>query len=198
MQNEIIAAAGDALWVSPLTFLKGSAPGTGGWIDNHNQRLGVEHSMPIDRPRTWQRWPFPRCTRNGRKDAGAGEVAEVTFAHPPLIGDAILDGGGGLPARDREASLREHAAGHARGGSGARRAGPWSARVKIDATVFRLASYIEESISNVARSIVIGAVLVLLLLGAFLSSWRSALTSAVSSPWRSLPQRSPCASRARP
>src|SRR5881296_3503215 len=37
LQDDVIAAAGDALWVSPLTFLKGSAPGTGGWIDNANQ-----------------------------------------------------------------------------------------------------------------------------------------------------------------
>ena len=50
MQEDIIAAAGDALWVSPLTFLKGSAPGTGGWIDNRNQRLGVQHAMPIETP----------------------------------------------------------------------------------------------------------------------------------------------------
>src|SRR5204863_314335 len=50
LQDDVIAAAGDALWVSPLTFLKGSAPGTGGWIDNSNQRLGVHHQMPINSP----------------------------------------------------------------------------------------------------------------------------------------------------
>lgn len=181
MQNEIIAAAGDALWVSPLTFLKGSAPGTGGWIDNHNQRLGVEHSMPIRSPEDMAKVAVsPLHLVMAGKTLALGEVAEVTFAHPPLIGDAILDGGGGLllvieklPSANTLQVTRGVDQALAELGRGL-------PGVKIDATVFRLASYIEESISNVARSIVIGAVLVLLLLGAFLSSWRSALTSAVS------------------
>src|SRR5206468_12637072 len=50
MQDDIISAAGDAFWVTPLTFLKASAPVTGGWIDNSNQRLGVYHGMPITTP----------------------------------------------------------------------------------------------------------------------------------------------------
>src|SRR6267142_206232 len=181
MQNEIIAAAGDALWVSPLTFLKGSAPGTGGWIDNHNQRLGVEHSMPIRSPEDMAKVAVsPLHLVMAGKTLALGEVAEVTFAHPPLIGDAILDSGGGLllvieklPSANTLQVTRGVDQALAELGRGL-------PGVKIDSSMFRLASYIEESISNVARSIVIGAVLVLLLLGAFLSSWRSALTSAVS------------------
>src|SRR6267378_681716 len=97
LQDDVIAAAGDALWVSPLTFLKGSAPGTGGWIDNHNQRLGVEHSMPIRSPEDMAKVAVsPLHLVMAGKTLALGEVAEVTFAHPPLIGDAILDGGGGL------------------------------------------------------------------------------------------------------
>src|SRR6267143_989108 len=97
MQNEIIAAAGDALWVSPLTFLKGSAPGTGGWIDTHNQRLGVEHSMPIRSPEDMAKLAVsPLHLVMAGKTLALGELAEVTFAHPPLIGDAYVNGGSGL------------------------------------------------------------------------------------------------------
>src|SRR3989337_1485401 len=46
MQEDIITAAGDALWVSPLTFLKGSAPGTGGWVGNRNERVRGPQSQP--------------------------------------------------------------------------------------------------------------------------------------------------------
>ena len=35
-QEQIISAAGDSLWVSPLTFLKASIPGTGGWVDERD------------------------------------------------------------------------------------------------------------------------------------------------------------------
>jgi Cu/Ag efflux pump CusA len=44
---QILETAGNALWVSPLTFVQASTPGTGGFIDTPNQRLGVQHLLPI-------------------------------------------------------------------------------------------------------------------------------------------------------
>jgi Cu/Ag efflux pump CusA len=43
----IIKTAGNSLWASPLSFLEASTPGTGGWVDTPNQRLGVRHILPI-------------------------------------------------------------------------------------------------------------------------------------------------------
>src|SRR5499426_2085374 len=181
LQEDIIAAAGDALWVSPLTFLRGSAPGTGGWIDNRNQRLTVQHSMPIEAPEDMAKVAVaPLHLLLSGKQMSLGEIAEVTFDHPPLIGDAVVKSGGGLMlvvekfpsantlevTRAVEKALAELS----RGLPG----------VQIDATVFRLASYVEDSIANLTRAIAVGAVLVVLLIGAFLFSWRSALISAVS------------------
>ena len=54
--------------------------------------------------------------------------------------------------------------------------------MEIDATVFRLASYIEDSISNLTEAIILGAVLLVLVIGALLFNWRSALVAAVSVP----------------
>src|SRR6478672_1117805 len=45
--QQVIRSAGNALWVSPLTFLEASSPGTGGFIDTPNQRLGIQHNLPI-------------------------------------------------------------------------------------------------------------------------------------------------------
>ena len=45
--RQVIETAGNALWVSPLTFLEASTPGTGGFIDTPNQRLGIQHILPI-------------------------------------------------------------------------------------------------------------------------------------------------------
>jgi CzcA family heavy metal efflux pump len=181
MQEDIIAAAGDALWVSPLTFLKGSAPGTGGWIDNRNQRLGVQHSMPIEEPEDMAKVAVsPFHLLMSGKSMSLGEVSEVTFAHPPLIGDAVLKNGTGLllvlekfpsvntleVTRGVELALAELS----RGLPG----------VEIDTGIFRLASYVEDSIDNLSVVIVIGAVLVILVIYAFLFDWRSALVSVVS------------------
>src|SRR5439155_1175067 len=97
LQDDVIAAAGDALWVSPLTFLKGSAPGTGGWIDNTNQRLGVHHQMPINSPEDMAKVVLgaQHLLMTG-KTIALGDVTELTFAHPPLIGDAFGNNGTGL------------------------------------------------------------------------------------------------------
>jgi CzcA family heavy metal efflux pump len=180
-QEDIIAAAGDALWVSPLTFLKGSAPGTGGWIDNRNQRLTVQHSMPIETPEDMAKVAVatPSLLLSG-KSMSLGEVTEVTFAHPPLIGDAVVKNGQGLilviekfpsantleVTRGVEQALAELA----RGLPG----------VQIDTSIFRLASYVEDSIANIILALVVGAVLVVLAIGGALFNWRSALISFVS------------------
>ena len=183
LQDDIITAAGDSLWVSPLTYLKASAPGTGGWIDNRNQRLGVHHDMPITQPEDMAKIPVgaQHLIMTGKR-MSLGDVAEVTFDHPPLIGDAFVNGGNGLllvleklpsantleVTRAVEQALVE-----------LRRGLPG---VQIDASVFRLASYIEESISNLALAIVLGAILVVLVVGAFLFNWRSAIVSLLSIP----------------
>jgi CzcA family heavy metal efflux pump len=181
LQEDIISAAGDALWVSPLTFLKGSAPGTGGWLDNRNQRLGVQHTMPIEIPEDMSKVAVtaPHLLLSG-KNMSLGEVAEVTFSHPPLIGDAVVNGSNGLMlviekfpsantlevTRATDQALAELS----RGLPG----------VKIDTKVFRLASYVDDSIFNLTQALVIGGVLAMLVIGAFLFNWRSTLISVAS------------------
>lgn len=183
LQEDIITAAGDALWVSPLTFLKGSAPGTGGWIDNHNQRLSVQHSMPIEVPEDMAKVPVaPLHLLMTGKKLTLGEVAEVTFAHPPLIGDAVLKNGNGLMLvieKFPSANTLEVTRGVEQALAELSRGLPG---VQIDTSMFRLASYVEDSISNLTQAIVIGAILVVLVIGAFLFNWRSTLISAVVIP----------------
>src|SRR3712207_5803183 len=47
---QVVTTAGDAMWVSPLSFLEASMLGSGGWIDGPNQRLGIQHVQPIASP----------------------------------------------------------------------------------------------------------------------------------------------------
>ncbi|PAJ77493.1 efflux RND transporter permease subunit [Burkholderia ubonensis] len=183
MQEDIIAAAGDALWVSPLTFLKGSAPGTGGWIDNFNQRLGVQHSMPIETPEDMAKVAVtPLHLLLTGKTMALGDVAEVTFAHPPLIGDAVVKNGNGLMLvieKFPSANTLEVTRGVDRALAELSRGLPG---VQIDNNVFRLASYVQDSVSNLTQAMLIGGVLMILVIGACLFDWRGALVSAVSIP----------------
>jgi CzcA family heavy metal efflux pump len=182
-QEDIIAATGDSLWVTPLTFLRGSTPGTGGWIDNANQRLGVNHQQPIRTPEDMAKVPLSpvHLTMTGRT-MELGDVAEVTEAHPPMIGDAFVNNENGLMlvieqfpgantvdvTRAVEKVLSELSLG--------------LPGVKMDADVFRLASYVEDSVENVTDVVILGAILAILVIGAFLFEWRSALVALVSIP----------------
>src|SRR5215510_1460553 len=44
---QVLETTGNALWVSSLSFVEASTPGTGGFIDTAQQRLGIRHISPI-------------------------------------------------------------------------------------------------------------------------------------------------------
>ena len=182
-QNDIIASAGDALWLTPLSFLRGSAPGTGGWIDNPNQRLGLHHDMPIISPETMAKVPVtPIHLLLTGKTISLGDVAETTFSHSMMIGDAFVDNGKGLllvieklpsantleVTRGVEATLDELKLG--------------MPGVKIDRNVFQLASYIKDSLFNLMIALLIGAVFLALVITFFGINPRGALISMIVIP----------------
>jgi CzcA family heavy metal efflux pump len=183
LQEDIIAAAGDALWVSPLTFLRGSAPGTGGWIDNHNQRLTVQHAMPIEAPEEMAKVAVaPQHLALTGRSLSIGDIAETTFTHPPLIGDAVVKNGTGLLLVIEKfpyANTLEVTKGVEQALAELKRGLPG---VEIDPHVFRLASYVSSSVGNVTTAIAIGALLLAIVIGAFLFNWRSALIAVIAIP----------------
>ena len=93
--DQIVSTTGNALWVSPLTFLNASTPGSGGWIDGPQQRLEVRHVLPISSPNDLAQVNVEDTTLS------LGDVAAVVEDHQPLIGDDIL-------ARRREVPWGQH------------------------------------------------------------------------------------------
>ena len=89
--QQVIESTGEALWVSPLSFLESSSPGTAGWIDTPNQRLGIRHLLPIITPEDLAKVSVVES--NGLL---LGDVAKVVADHQPLIGDALVNNGPGL------------------------------------------------------------------------------------------------------
>ena len=64
--QDVIETTGNSLWVSPLTYLDASTPGTGGFIDTPNQRLGVHHIFPVRTPADLGQIPFHPEDTDGR------------------------------------------------------------------------------------------------------------------------------------
>jgi multidrug efflux pump subunit AcrB len=84
--DQVIKSTGESLWVSPLSFLESSVLGASGWIDTPNQRLGIQHIQPITKASD-----LSKVAIVGSRFT-LGDVATVVEGHPPLIGDAIVDG----------------------------------------------------------------------------------------------------------
>jgi Cu/Ag efflux pump CusA len=91
--SQIINSTGNALWVSPLTFIAASTPGTGGFIDTASQRFTIQHVLPIT---TASDLSTVIIDNTGNK-IRLGQVTSVVEDHQPLIGDALMpDGNPGL------------------------------------------------------------------------------------------------------
>ena len=176
--EEVIETAGNALWVSPLTFLEASTPGTGGFIDTPNQRLGIHHVLPIDGADDLANVTV--ATDSGRYRLS--DVASVVEDHQPLIGDAIVNDGDGLilvvekfpGANTLEVTRAVEEAMAA--------LGPAIAGITVDTTLFRPATFLERAVDNITLAVIIGLVLAIAVIAGLLYDWRAALVSLVTIP----------------
>jgi Cu/Ag efflux pump CusA len=182
--NQVIRTTGNALEVSPLTFLEASAPGTGGFIDTLNQRLHIFHEQAISTPDELAQVPIEDEQGDVAPADGSGltlgDVTEVVEDHQPLIGDALCADGDCLLLvieKFPDANTPEVAEGVDGALEGL---APGLPGLQMDTSIYRPAAFIDESFDNLGRAAVIGAILLLLLLGAFFYAWRSALIAAVS------------------
>ena len=172
--QQIIESTGNAMWVSPLTFLNASTPGTGGFIDTPNQRLGIWHELPIS-----SAGELAEVMIDGTQ-LRLGDVGEVVEDHQLLIGDAIVNDEPGLLLVVEKfpwANTMEVTAG-VEGALDALR--PGLAGMELDSEIFRPATFVEMSHANLTKALVIGAVLAVLVLSVFLFDWRAVLISIVA------------------
>jgi CzcA family heavy metal efflux pump len=170
--DQVVETAGNSLWVSSLSFLEASSPGTGGFIDTPNQRLNVWHVLPISSPEELAKVPVVDAEGKRLQD-----VSNVVEDHPLLIGDAIVNENPnlllvieklpGINTLEVTRGIEEELAAMQPGMPG----------VKFDATLFRPATFIETALANLSRSLLISALLIVLVLGLFLYGWRTALIS---------------------
>jgi CzcA family heavy metal efflux pump len=177
--NQVIQTTGNALWVSPLSFVEASTPGTGGFIDSPSQRLGVQHVSPII---TAKDLAQVTVEDTGGKVLRLTDVSKVVEDHQPLIGDAVVNDAPSLmlvvekfPGANTLEVTRgvEEALDQLR---------PGLSGITIDTSLYRPASFIETATHNLTLALVVGLVLVVLLIGLFLFDWRAALIGLVTVP----------------
>ncbi|WAS90586.1 efflux RND transporter permease subunit [Nannocystis punicea] len=166
--DEVLRAAGDATQL-----------GAGGFVDTPNQRLPVAHAPGAADAKALGEVVV--AVRGGAA-LRLADVADVVEAHPPPIGDAVVDGGPGLllivekqPWGNTLAVTREVEAALAA-------IAPAMPAVVLDSTIFRPATFIELALDNLGRALVLGCGLVVLILGCFLFDLRTAAISILAIP----------------
>ena len=176
--DEVIKTTGNSVWVSPLSYLEASTPGTGGFFETGHQRIGVQHVLPITTPEDLGQVPL-------QGPAGhllLKDVATVSTDHQPLIGDALLSNEAELllviekfpetntmdVTRGVDEVLRELQ--------------PGLPGVTVDTSVYRQASFIDEEVGTFGTAALIALLLVVAMFGAFFRSWRTALISLITIP----------------
>ena len=165
---EVRAAAGDAVLV-----------GGGGFVDTPNQRLAVQQAGTVQTAADLSQAIVKQA---GEAPVRIGDVARVVDGFNAPIGNAIIDDGPGImlivekqPTANTLELTRAVEAAFADLKPGLKDA-------KVDTTIFRPATFIERSIDNLTRALMIGCALVAAVLFLFTRDWRQATISLVAIP----------------
>jgi Cu/Ag efflux pump CusA len=172
--TQLIETTGNALWVSPLSFVEASTPGTGGFFESPNQRISVQHISPVT---TAEQLADVTVQRDDGASLRLGELADVREDHQPLIGGATSGGDQGLMlvverfpdadtaqvSRDVEAALADM--------------GPGLQGITVDSTVYRSAAYLDTALGRLGLAVLVGLSLMVALIAVVTLSWRVTLVT---------------------
>ena len=178
--EDVMSSTSDALDAGLLKYSPGALIGTGGALETPSQSLGIRHVQPITSPAELAQVALEE--REGLPPLRLADVANVVEDHQQLIGDAVINGGPGLMliveklpwgntlevTRGVEEALEELQ--------------PGLTGIAVDTTLFRPASFIEESLGNLSLALLLGCFLVVVVLSVFLFQWRTALVSVTAIP----------------
>ncbi|MDQ0678268.1 Cu/Ag efflux pump CusA [Arthrobacter pascens] len=174
--EQIIKSTGNAVWVSPLSFLEASTPGTGGFVESPSQRLGIQHVLPIRTPADLAKV----SVEDSDPAVVLGDIAQVKEDHQPLIGDAVVGQGAGLMlvvekfpgastldvTRDVEAALKDME--------------PGLTGIQIDTSVFRPATAVQDSVNSIGLALLISLLIAVALFWLLFRSWRVAVIALLA------------------
>jgi CzcA family heavy metal efflux pump len=175
----VMDSTAEALDAGILQYSQAFNIGTGGFFDTPNQRLNIRHVLPINSPADLAKVPIYK--QNGQR-VPLNALGDLVWEHQPMIGDAVINDGPGLMIIVEKlpwANNLEVTKGVEQAIEDIK---PGLPGIEFDTTIFRPASFIELSLDNLTKALLIGALLVILVIGAFLFEWRAALISVVSIP----------------
>jgi CzcA family heavy metal efflux pump len=175
--EDVQATTADALDTGVLKFSSGHSLSSGGLIDSTDSRLAIRHVLSVSTPDTLARVPVENTD-----GVLLGDVATVVQDHQPLIGDAVINGGPGLLLVVEKLPWGNTLTVTKGLEDAIRSLQPSMPGVQFDTTIFRPATYINDSIHNLSTALVLGFLLVVVILVLFLFEGRVAVISLVTIP----------------
>ncbi|HEX7734460.1 MAG TPA: efflux RND transporter permease subunit [Ktedonobacteraceae bacterium] len=180
--EEVQTVTSDALDFGLLKYTEASKTRVGGSIVTPNQQLEIQHVLPVIGPPDLAKVPVNNRKKNDGSPLTLGDLGNVVWDHQPLIGDAVINDGRGLMlvvekfpwantldvTRGIDQALAELK--------------PGLPGIQIDANIFRPANFIDVALDNLTHALLISCLLVVIVLGAFLFEWRTALISLIAIP----------------
>src|ERR687890_586283 len=177
--QQVMDQTAESLDAGLLRYSDGAVIGTGGFVEQGGQRLDVQNVLPIVTPDDLAKVPLEGSDgSNLRLD----DVANVRWDSQPLIGDAVVNDGRGLllvVQKFPNANTLEVTRGVEETIDDMR---PGLPGMEIDTTIFRPATFIELALDHLTKALLLGIVLVILILAAFLFEWRTAFISLIAIP----------------
>ncbi len=177
--DTVMEAGSEALDAGVLQYAKSFTVGQGGFVETAQKRLNIENVQPITGPEELAKVPV--AERDG-KVLRMSDLGTVKQASQQLWGEGVINDGDGLMlivqkyrgANTKEVTenVEETMAEMATGLPG----------VEYDTTIFRPATFIDDSINNLTKALLIGVLLVIVIISGFLYTFRTAFISLISIP----------------
>jgi CzcA family heavy metal efflux pump len=177
--DTVMEAGSEALDAGVLQYAKSFTVGQGGFVETAQKRLNIENVQPITGPEDLAKVPV--AERDG-KVLRMSDLGDVKQDSQQLWGEAVINDGDGLMlivqkyrgantkevTEDVEETMAEMA--------------PGLPAVEYDTTIFRPATFIDDSIDNLTMALLLGVLLVIVIISAFLYTVRTAFISLISIP----------------
>jgi CzcA family heavy metal efflux pump len=175
----VMESTANSMDAGVLQFAEAFTVGQGGWIEANGQRMNVRHLLPIQDPEDLAAVPIEK--ENG-KAVRLGDLGNVFEGTQGLWGDAAIDQGPGLMLVVQKlprANTLEVTNGVEKAIDELK---PGMPGVKFQTDLFRPATFVDLAIENLLTALLLGILLVIFILAAFLFEWRTAFISLLAIP----------------
>jgi CzcA family heavy metal efflux pump len=177
--TDVMETTANALDAGVLQFAQAFTVGTGGFVESSDGRMNVRNVQPIVTEGDLAQVAVEKANGEVVRLSDLGNVVED---HIPLWGDALIDQRPGLMlivqklprANTLEVTHGVEDAMH--------EMSPGLPGITIQTDLFRPATFIDRAIHNLFTALVLGVMLVVAILAAFLLEWRTAFISLLAIP----------------